>query len=384
MDLINLTTLEHKLSSHPEWALSIYMPTHRAGRETQKGPIRFKNLLTKAEEQLKAQGMRTPDVHNILQPARDLLEGSGFWQHQSDGLAMFLSPEFFQVYRLPLRFEELMVLSNHFYIKPLLPLFSNDGHFYILALSQNEVRLLEGTRYSVDEVDVEENLPNLAEAMKFLNFTQHLQFYTGTSTKTNTGGAIPTYHGHDPSDKDEIRLVEWFHKIDDVLPEAIPNRQTPIILAGVEYLFPLFKKASSFNNILAEGVEGNPEELRAEEIHAKAWPLIEPLFMKTQEEAFTRYKNLTNTDQITTDLEQTFLAAYQGRVETLFTVEDYQVWGSYDATTNKVHIHKDFSSGDEDLLNLISINTLKNGGTVFVVNPAQMPAASPQAAILRF
>jgi hypothetical protein len=384
MDLINLKTLEHKLSSHPEWAISAYMPTHRAGRETEKGPIRFKNLLSKAEEALKGKGMGPRDIEAVLRPARSLLEGSGFWQHQSDGLAMFISPDFFQLYRLPIHFEEMMVFSNHFYIKPLLPLFSNDGHFYIIALSQNEVRLLEGTRYAVDEVEVEEELPNLAEAMKYLNFTKHLQFHTGSGRVTESGDAAAMYHGHDPSDKDEKRLVEWFHKIDDVLPEAITNRQTPIVLAGVEYLFPLFKKASSFNNILAEGVVGNPEELRAEEIHAKAWPLIEPLFKETQEEAFTRYKDLSNTDQITTDLEETFLAAYQGRVDTLFTVKDYQVWGSYDSDKNEVHIHKEFSSGDEDLLNLICINTLKYGGTVFVVDPGQLPAASPQAAILRF
>jgi len=42
-----------------------------------------------------------------------------------------------------------VVVSDRFHLKPLLPLLTGDGRFYILALSQNQVRLLQGTRYSV-------------------------------------------------------------------------------------------------------------------------------------------------------------------------------------------------------------------------------------------
>ncbi len=240
MDLIKRENLEQLLNSQPEWSISLFMPAHRAGRETQKDPIRLKNLLNKAEEQLETRGIRIADVNQILQPARDLLEDFDFWQHQSDGLAVFVSPELFEVYRLPIRFEELVVISSHFHIKPLLPLFANDGHFYLLALSQNEVRLLEGTQYTVDEVDMEKNLPNMAETLKFDLFSKQLQFHTGTARETDSGEAAAMFHGHDPSDKEEKRLLQWFHKVDDVLSEVISNRQSPIMLAGVEYLFPLF------------------------------------------------------------------------------------------------------------------------------------------------
>jgi hypothetical protein len=47
----------------------------------------------------------------------------------------------------------LVIVSERFHVKPLLPLLSGDGRFYVLALSQNEIRLLQGTRYSVEQVD---------------------------------------------------------------------------------------------------------------------------------------------------------------------------------------------------------------------------------------
>ncbi|RPJ11944.1 MAG: hypothetical protein EHM37_10145 [Deltaproteobacteria bacterium] len=42
-------------------------------------------------------------------------------------------------------FKELAVVSHRFHVKPLLPVLTSDGTFYILALSQNQLRLLEGT-----------------------------------------------------------------------------------------------------------------------------------------------------------------------------------------------------------------------------------------------
>ena len=82
----------------------------------------------------------------MLEPASKLLKELYFWQHQSAGLAIFITSNRVRRYRLPLNFAELMVVTDHFHISPLLPLFTGDGQFYILALSQNEVRLLLGTR----------------------------------------------------------------------------------------------------------------------------------------------------------------------------------------------------------------------------------------------
>jgi hypothetical protein len=63
---------------------------------------------------------------------------------------LFLSPGAFHSYRLPLSFGELAVISDRYHLKPLLPLLAGDGSFYVLALSQNEVRLLGASRYGVD------------------------------------------------------------------------------------------------------------------------------------------------------------------------------------------------------------------------------------------
>lgn len=137
--LDDLATLTAEANSN---CVSIYLPTEKMGVETQQNPIRFKNLIREAEEKLIAYGLRSQDARDLLQPAQEL-DNYDFWQHQSDGLAIFISNNFFSYYCLPLNFAELVVVSDRFHLKPLMQLLTGDGKFYILALSQNQVRLFQ-------------------------------------------------------------------------------------------------------------------------------------------------------------------------------------------------------------------------------------------------
>src|SRR5690606_13140680 len=75
------------------------------------------------------------------------------WWPQSDGVAMFVSADHIEQYRLPLAFQERVVVGPRFFVKPLLPLFQGDGRFYLLAVSQNAVRLFEASRYRISQLE---------------------------------------------------------------------------------------------------------------------------------------------------------------------------------------------------------------------------------------
>ena len=157
-------------AAHPV-CLSIYQPAHRAGPDTRSHAtqdlIRLKNLLRAAADRLTAGGLRPRDAEDLLAPARRLLDDAVFWQYQSDGLAVFLAPGMTRTFRIPIRFEELVVVAPRFHVKPLLPLLTGDGLFYVLALSQNEVRLLAGTRNYMGEVELPGAPRSLAEALQY-------------------------------------------------------------------------------------------------------------------------------------------------------------------------------------------------------------------------
>lgn len=150
----NLSKNELKVlaSKRGENMASLYMPVVRTGPQIRQNSIRFKNLLAEFRNSLSAKGMIDSEIRKTLKPMMDLLDDDYFWEQRSDGLSIFLSQEEFHYYHLPLSFKELVTVADHFHIKPLLPLFSEDGLFYVLTVSQNEVRLFQGNRLSISEI----------------------------------------------------------------------------------------------------------------------------------------------------------------------------------------------------------------------------------------
>lgn len=388
MNILSRDDLRTLLRKHEGLCVSVYMPTHRMGREVQQGPIRLKNLLGEAEEHLLASGLRALEAEGLLEPAQKLLRDGLFWQHQSDGLAIFISPEMFHHYRLPFDFEELVVVAGRFHIKPLLPLLSGDGRFYVLALSQNEVKLLQGTRYSVSEVDLEDVPESLAEALRHNDPEKRLQFHTGTPTPGGKGKRPAIFHGHGVASADDPKdyILRYFHQVDEGLHDLLRGEEVPFVLAGVDYLLPLYKEANTYPHLVDKGIEGNPEELSAEDLREQAWVIVHPLFLAAQKEAAVRYRQLAGagSGQASNDLKQVVPAAYHGRVETLFVAVGLQQWGTFEPATSLVHLHEKAEPGDEDLLDLAAAHTLLNGGTVYAVKPEEVPDDAQLAAVFRY
>ena len=125
--------------------ISIYMPAHKGSGDRAQDRLRLRHLLRRAEDQLIAQGQRAPAVADLVAPITRLLEDDLAWRDQTGGLALFLAPGVFDAYQAPFAFSESVTVGDHFYLRPLLPLLSYTGIFFVLALSQNQVRLLRCT-----------------------------------------------------------------------------------------------------------------------------------------------------------------------------------------------------------------------------------------------
>lgn len=360
--------------------ISIFMPTHRTTTEIQQDQIRLKNLLREAE---RAIAVTDSNLGNVLEPAQNFLQESEFWWYQSDGLALFLSPEAFFYYRLPISFEELIVVTDRFHLKPLLRLLSGDGRFYILAVSQNEVRVFQCTRFSVSELDLVNIPESAAEALRYDDPEKQLQFHTGTSAG---GGKRPAmFHGHGVgTDDTKENILRYFRQIATGIRDFLRDEEAPLVFAGVDYLFPIYREANTYPNLLGEGISGNPEGLSAKELHERAWSIVEPYFQEARNEAAAQYRQFAGTGRTSDDLKSIVPAAYRGRVEIVFVALGSQRWGTFDQDNQTAELHDIAEPGDQDLLDFAAIQTLINGGSVYAVEQDKMPADSPVAALFRY
>ena len=266
--------------------------------------LTFKNLIREAEERLAEMGLDHQQTMEWFQQVHDLDTGD-FWENEDHRLAIFVSPDVFRYYYLPEEFQDLVVVSDRFHLKPLLHIINNDGKFYILALSQKQVKLLEATR---------------------------------------------------------------------------------LVLAGVEYLFPVYKEANNYKHLVEEGITGNPENVKPEELQSQAWEIVEPLFHQKIERAVEEYKELAGNDtsKVSHDIKEIIQSAYYQRVDSLFVAVGEQHWGHFNPDTMTVDLHPEPQPDDQDMVDFAAVHTLLNGGTVYAVEPEKVPDEAPMAAILRF
>jgi hypothetical protein len=369
--------------------VSIFLPTVRAGSETQQNPVRFKNLLREATHRLEERDLGDRALDELLAPARALVDDYDFWQHQEEGLAVFLAPGFFRTYRVPLGFKELAAVEDRFHLKSLLPLFNVRGRFFILALSQKQVRLLTGDRNEVREVDLEDVPTSLAEALGHDLTRPSLQHHivnAAAGAGANAGGGRSAiFHGQGGGEEDhKAEIHRFFQILDNELSGYLGDRREPLVLAGVDYLRAIYREVSDRPQTLDEGVSGNPDDLDAAQLHAAAWEIVEPHLATRRKAAAERFHELLGSGRSEQKLAEVVPATVDGRVDTLFVASGVRRWGRFDADERKVERHGEQTTESEDLLDFAAVHTYMNGGTVYAVEPDEVPGGKDLAAVMRY
>lgn len=360
------------------------MPTLRAGKETEQNSIRFKNMLRKAGKKLSELDL-SEELEKMMDLANNIQSDYEFWQHQSDGLAVFITKKVFYYYRLPILFDELVVVSDRFHLKPLIPYSIDDNKFYILALSQNDVRFFEAAKQSIHQVELKNVPTSLSESLKFHDPEKELQFHTTGGRGKKDQAAI--YHGTGAGDRDKDKdILKFFRDINEGVTKILTNQNNPLVLACVEYLFPIYQEANNYSFLCDEAVTGSPDNLSPEELHGKAWTIVESLFQESKNYAFEKYSELIakKSKLASSNLDDIVLASYEGRVDTLIITIDIQIWGQFHDESGQIKIHDKQEPGDEDLMDLASVYTILNGGRVYSQKLDDMQLKVEIAAIFRY
>lgn len=383
MDKVSKDVLNDLLEITGQPAISLFLPTFRTGREIEQGPIRLKNLLRTVARQLEDSGMRSRDVEDLLAPAIELLDEREFWEHQSDGLALFLTVDKFERLRVPIHFDEHVIVARHFHLRPMIPPFSNDSRFCLLAFSQNHLRLFDATRFSMDELAIEGIPTSLEDAMKYEDPEKQLQFRT--QAPPQHGQRSAQFHGHGVgTDDSKDEILRYCHMIDNGLPKLLPDRSRPLVIAAVDYLQAIYREANSYPHLLDGGVEGNPDQVQKDELHRKAWQVARPHFDRIRKRAVGQFSQMRENNRASTDLDEIVLAAQEGRIDTLFLNPKHEIWGRVDPENYRVQRHGEQQPDDVELLDYAARHTYRNHGTVFEMEVAEMPEQAAAAALYRY
>jgi hypothetical protein len=201
------------------------------------------------------------------------------------------------------------------------------------------------------------------------------------------GRSAAAFHGHGGGTDDAEHkkgIVRYLRKVDEGIRELLKGEHAPLVFAGVDYLFPLYKEANTYPDLMQDPLPGNPDDLPPADLHGKAWNLVRPHFAREQEEAAQQFARWAGTGRTADNVRDALTAAHHGRVEVLFVPLGKRSWGIFDEEVDAVVVHGSREPGDEDLLDRAALETMLNGGTVYAVKQETMPADLPVAAVFRY
>ncbi len=191
--------------------------------------------------------------------------------------------------------------------------------------------------------------------------------------------------GGGEKDDRKQEVVRFFQELDRAIHDHLHNKTVPLVLAGVDYLMPIYREVSGHQNLLPEGISGNPDLASSVDLHEKAWEIVRPMIISDREKAAERFQDLVGTGKASAQLDEVVTAAFDGRIDTLFVAETDERWGQFDPANREVRHFDEPRNGAEDLLDFAAVRTFMNGGTVYALEGDRLPeAAGSVAAIFRY
>ena len=228
------------LAAHEPPCLSLYQPTHRLHPDNQQDPIRFRNLVKTLEASLRHRHPER-DIRPLLAPFHTLAGDRDFWNHTLDGLAVLATSGLFKVYRLQRPVIELAIVADTFHIKPLLRILQSSDRYQILGLNRHAMRLFEGNRDALDEVEPAPGVPRtIADVVVHESGEPErtIRAYGGTATPAST-----TRHGTNvKEDATDHETERFFRAVDRAVMDHHSHPSgLPLLLAALPEHHHLFR-----------------------------------------------------------------------------------------------------------------------------------------------
>lgn len=380
-----VTTISHELvqeliESSSQEMISIYLPLETKGSDTRQNPIRFKNLLNELANQT--------SNREWLDKLRALEDDFEFWQEQNHGLAIFSTPESVTFVQLPITVAEQASVSSRFHLLPLFPLLQQNSSYFVLKVVLNQMQLLLGTRYGqLSEVPIEGDVfTSMEEYLDSFETNREVQFHTVPGGSTGGGRGSAIYHGHgDVTAEQKTQIRRFFDQYQRGIAELLKENSLPVVLAGVEYLLPIFRESFSTNTVAKQQIAQQPDSLSGEELQEKAWACLEPELNQEEQTERALYQDLQGSKRVSPFLTDIIPLAIEGRIQSLFIRQGAQEWGKYDPEKNEVHLHTEQQQNSESLWERAAQEAFRTGAKVFIIEESDtLLAEESGAALLRY
>lgn len=369
------------LSTDKQPCISLYQSTHRHRPENEQDLIRFNNLRKDVEESLKRQFAES-NVQELMKPLNFLAQDRNFWEHATDGLALFANEEKCIVYQLQRPVKQLAIVATSFHIKPLIRVFQSADRYHLLGLNRNEFTLYEGTRYGVEEITLNPSIERTIDGAlgdEYIEKTLRAGTYSG-----ERGTAM--FHGQ--GGKKEVldqRTERFFRYVDrEILKNYSQPMQLPLYLVALDEYHTPFQRISHNSFLQKEGIKLDYTSLSLDDLQKRSWEMIEPMYLQKTKDLVDRFYAAQAQLQASSDIAEVARAAVAGRISEILIESDRIYPGRIDGSTGELVEGNLTDPKIDDALDDIAELVFSQQGEVVVVPAERMPTDTGVAATFRY
>jgi release factor family 11 len=366
-DIATRAQIDKLLTSRSPSSVSAYLPTEPASTGHAER-IELKNLAAEAERQLTALGTARAEVAGIAESFAEVSDDDAFWRYQARSLAVFVTPDTLKTFRLPNRLVSMVEVSDRFHLKPLLRSVTFPQVAFVLALSENSVRLLEVV---ADLEPWEVAVPDLPASAADAVGQSSIR---GRAPRRKIQG----------SEGQKVRLGQYSRQIDQALRPLLSGLDVPLILAATEPIDSIFRSVNTYPFLAPASIPGSPEAVPDAELVVSARSVLDEWHAAELRALQDLYGRRWSEGRAAQDTAYVARAATYGAVDTVFVDIDEVVPGFIDENTGAVTFSEAADAVDYGVVDEIARRVWLSGGRVLAVRRDDIPGQNSVAAILRF
>ncbi len=345
--------------------LSVYVASSPLPQHAQAARIDLANLVKEALIQVEARGLDKRRIALLEEELAAVIEADDFWMDQGNSLAVLASPDRIRVYRLPNKLESQVEVSDRFYMKPLFRSHTFSHAAHILALSENEARVVELFDNALPEELYVPDMPK--DALTAI----------GRSSITASSGSLTSESG---SRGPKMRLAQYARKVEEALRPIVLANNVPLILFSTEPLAAIYRNLAS-GNLMPETVFISPDRLSPSELAEMAKPVVAAWHATQLAAVKTLFEERAGQQRVATQLADVAKAATYGMVSLLLVDFNSFVCGHIDEGGTISFAEEGPAYG---IIDEVVKRALMSGAEIMAVRAEDMQSESGVAAILRY
>ncbi|MCC6390962.1 MAG: hypothetical protein IT167_10175 [Bryobacterales bacterium] len=368
----------HRMGKAIPPAISVLLPGCADGSGAAPNSLRLRQAVDEIFRVLVARGWAHHEVAHLVAPLLALSNDPNLCEGRKCGMALYLSRGGFHCFEIPAEVRETVVVSTHFYIRPLLEWLTAPRDFLILELSAAGVGIKRASNGMLTEVVLPRGVPTSLEEIASSDAPDHAQVSRNTGKGPPPSSAI----SFGISSANEERRIRFFcTMLDRGLHSYLQDLGLPVVLAGSGRMVNIYRKENTYPATIIKPLHGDVESMAPEELLERARGLVGAEKAEQAVRHLAEMEEYAPGDRWSTTLESVLRGAASGRVSRLFLASGGACPGDF---------HEELGDSvnpfpvEEDLINAIAIETLAQGGELNIVPSDQLPAHAQVVALFRY